>query len=146
MYQLCTCWFLGAFPVENTVGLVLEESKYSILDNWVLFSILKFLYCTFSFELVQAAVQFPESVRFAVQISTVVDEQTGFVLFPAKTHDKGVHADSIAEDVVKRQVQWTRQMRKHLKRFFYRVRVRTHKFLISWGLVRHIAHPLFLMK
>jgi hypothetical protein len=25
---------LGAFPVENTVGLLLEESKYSILDNW----------------------------------------------------------------------------------------------------------------
>jgi hypothetical protein len=41
----------------------------------------------FSFELVQAAVQFP---------------------VPAKTHDEGVHTDVTAEDVVKRQVQGTR--------------------------------------
>jgi hypothetical protein len=93
----------------------------------------------FSFKLVQTAVQIPESVRFAVRISTVVDEQTRFVLFTAKTHDKGVHADVIAEDVVKRQVQGTRQMQKHLKRFFFCVRVWTHKCLLSWGLVRHIC-------
>jgi hypothetical protein len=48
-----------------------------------------------------------------------VDEQTGFVLFPVKTHDKGVHADVIMEDVVKRQVQGARQMQNHLKRFFF---------------------------
>ena len=64
------CMLLGAFPVESTVRVVLEESKYSGLDNWLLCSIPNFLYCTFSFELVQATVQFPESVQFAVQIST----------------------------------------------------------------------------
>jgi hypothetical protein len=73
--------------VKNTEGLVLEESKFSISDNWLLLSIPNFLYCTFSFKLVQAAVRFP---------------------VPAKTHDEGVHTDVIAEDVVKRQVQGTR--------------------------------------
>ena len=48
----------------------------------------------------------------------LVDGQTGFVLFPAKTCDEGVHTDIIAEDVVKHQVQGMRQMQRHLKRFF----------------------------
>ena len=46
-----------------------------------------------------------------------MDEQTGFVLFPVKTHDEGVHADVYLEDVVKRQVQGTRQVQKHPKHF-----------------------------
>jgi hypothetical protein len=47
-----------------------------------------------------------------------VDGQTGFILFPAKTLDKGVHADIIAEDVINPQVQETRQMQRHLKLSF----------------------------
>ena len=55
----------------------------------------------------------------SMNFQPLVDEQTGFVLFPAKTHDEGVHADVIAEDAVKHQVQGTRQMQKHLKRSFF---------------------------
>jgi hypothetical protein len=73
--------------VKNTVGLVLEESKFSIPDNWLLFSIPNF--CT---------------VRF---LSNEYRLQYDF-LFPAKTHNEGVHADVIAEDVVESQVQGTR--------------------------------------
>jgi hypothetical protein len=74
----------------------------------------------------------------------LVDGQTGFVLFPAKTCDEGVHTDIIAEDVVKHQVQGMRQMQRHLKSLFFCVRVRTHKCLISWGLVRHSTHALLM--
>ena len=73
-----------------------------------------------------------------------MDGHAGFVPFPAKTLDKGVHADVIAEDVVNSQVQGTRQMQRHLKHFFFCVRVWTHKCIISWGLVRHITQPLFV--
>ncbi len=58
MQQLFTCKFLRAFPMKNTVGLVLEESKFSIPDNWLLFSIPKFFVLYVFFQLVQAAVRF----------------------------------------------------------------------------------------
>ncbi len=73
--------------MKNTVGLVLEESKFSTPDNWLLFSIPNF--CT---------------VRF---LSNYYRLQYNF-LFPAKTHDEGVHADVTTEDVVRRQVQGAR--------------------------------------
>ncbi len=107
--------------MENTVGLVLKESKFSIPNNWLLFSIPNFLYCTFSFELVQAAVNFPESVQSSVRISTganhqlkkcvglaVMGIQTRFISLACDTLDERVHADVIAEHIVKRQVQETR--------------------------------------
>jgi hypothetical protein len=115
------------------------EYKYSILDNWLLLSsIPNFLYCTFSFELVQAAVRFSESCTICSG-----GGQTGFFLFPAKTHDEGVHADVTTQGVVKRQVQGTRQTQKHLKRFFFGVRVRTQKCLISWDCEAHRPSSFF---
>jgi hypothetical protein len=63
--------FLGAFPVEDTVGVVLE-SEYLIRDNWLLFSNPKLP------KAVQFAVQYPKAaVRYpkSVLVSTDADRQ-----------------------------------------------------------------------
>jgi hypothetical protein len=63
--------FLGAFPVEDTVGVVLE-SEYLIRDNWLLFSNPKLpKVVQFALQYPKAAVRYPKSVR----ISTGVDHQ-----------------------------------------------------------------------
>ena len=52
--------FLGAFPVENTVGVVLE-SEYLIRDNWLLLSNPKLPKAVqFAVPYPKAAVQYPE--------------------------------------------------------------------------------------
>ncbi len=150
---------MGAFPVENAVGLVLEESKFSIPDNWLLFSIPNFLYCTFSFELVQAAVRFPESVRSSVRISTGANRQLkNALVWPSWASRPG---SSIWPAIVlmnKSMLTSLRNISSNVKFkergkcesictfLFVCVRVRNHKCLISWGLVRHITHPPFLTK
>jgi hypothetical protein len=41
-----------------------------------------------------------------------------FLLFPVKTHDEGVHAGVVAEDVLKCQVQGTGENAKASETFF----------------------------
>ena len=95
--------------MENTIGSVLVVSEYSILHNWLLVSNPIFLYCT------HCEAQYRLQYKFLNQYGShytfpLVDGQTGFVRFPAKTHGIRVHADVITEDVVKSQVQGTREM------------------------------------
>jgi hypothetical protein len=145
--------------VENTVGLVLEESKFSVPDNWLLFSIPNFLYCTFFFELVQAAVRFPESVWSSVRISSGANRQLkNALVLPSWASRPGPSVWPAIVSMNESMLTSSWNISSNVK-FKERgkcesictflslcVRVRNHKCLISWGLVRHIAHPLFLTK
>ncbi len=54
--------FSGAFPVENTVDVVLE-SEYLIRDHWLLFSIPKLPKAVqFAVQYPKTAVRYPKSV------------------------------------------------------------------------------------
>ena len=71
MLQLCVTMFLGAFPVEDTVGLALE-SEYLIQDNWLPLSNPKLPKAVqFAEQYPKAAVRYPKTV----QVSPGADRQ-----------------------------------------------------------------------
>ncbi len=135
--------FLGAFPVEDTVGVVLE-SEYLIRDNWLLFSNPKLPTKVVQFAVRKNFHWRGPSIEERVSLA-IVGIQSGLFSLSIACDDldeRIIHADVISvigENICHRQVQG--QGTRQLGWFLFQSRFSAHKCIISWGLVRHIARP-----